>query len=389
MIKKENKTPFIFSLLMCVVVVLTVALPAFAQHPASARKMRSLNKGTVEERLAGQLDGKDVIEYTLTNPSGMQVRVMTYGATITDIVTPDRSGELASVVLGLDSLSHYAGWQNSLMGSTVGRVAGRIENGRFTLDGKEYILSSDIHGGKNGFDKRHWTGKTTQLDGAPAVEMSYLSKDGEEGFPGSLSVRVTFSLNKENELLIDYKATTDKATPLVLTNHSYFNLSGGKSHDALNTELTVFADQYLGYGEGSMPTGEILNVKNTAFDFTSSKTIGQDIDKVQQYTSGYDVTFALRNPSGALRLAARAFEPLSGREMEVYTTEPGLVFYSGNYLSDKVRGRNGVPYTKNGAFCLETQHYPNSVHNPEFPDTILRPGVAFHSQTIYKFAVRN
>ena len=360
----------------------------FSAHTSVAQKLRSLKKPVVTKELIGQIDGKDVFEFTLDNASGMEVRVMTYGATITDIVTPDREGVRNSVVLGLDSLSHYAGWQNSLMGSTVGRVAGRIENGRFSLDGKDYVLTSDIHGGQNGFDKRHWMGKATRIAGVPAVEMTYFSKDGEEGYPGNLSVKITFSLNKENELLIDYEATTDKPTPLVLTNHSYFNLSGGKRKDALNTELTILADRYLEYGEGSMPTGTIAAVKGTPFDFTRAKAIGQEIDQVQQYTSGYDVTFALKNQSGKLQLAARAFEPESGREMEVYTTEPGLVFYSGNYLSEKVTGRNGVPYTKNGAFCLETQHFPNSVHNPSFPNTILRPGEKFQSQTIYKFSVR-
>ena len=380
--KRTYQLPYLFG-----IGIFTLCFLVFT-HPSFAQKIRSLKKPVVKKELIGQIDGRDVFEFTLDNASGMEVRVMTYGATITDIVTPDREGERMSVVLGLDSLSHYAGWQNSLMGSTVGRVAGRIENGRFSLDGKEYVLTSDIHGGQNGFDKRHWIGEATRLGASPAVEMTYISKDGEEGYPGNLTVKITFSLNKDNELLIDYKATTDKATPLVLTNHSYFNLSGGKSKDALNTELTVFADRYLEYGDGSMPTGTIGEVKGTPFDFTHVKTIGEDIDKVQQYTAGYDVTFALRNQSGKLQLAARAFEPLSGREMEVYTTEPGMVFYSGNYLSEKVAGRNGVPYTKNGAFCLETQHYPNSVHNPSFPNTILRPGEKFHSQTIYKFGVR-
>jgi aldose 1-epimerase len=355
---------------------------AFSQNPDS------IEKSSVKKKLIGQVEGEDIFQFTLQNKSGMQVQVMSYGATITNIVTPDKFGERNSVVLGLDSLSHYAGWQNSLMGSTVGRVANRIENAKFTLDGKQYVLSSDIHGGENGFDNRIWTGKAIDDDEHPAVEMRYLSKEGEEGFPGNLLVKVTFSLNNKNEVLIEYEATTDKATPLVLTNHTYFNLSGGKDKKALHTELTVFADQYLEYGEGTLPTGNILEVENTPFDFTSPKTIGKEIEQVQEYANGYDVTFALGNQSGELALAARAYEPLSGRELEVYTTEPGMVFYSGNYLSEEVKGRNGVAYTKNGAFCLETQHYPNSVHNPSFPNTILRPGQIFHSQTIYKFLVR-
>jgi len=355
---------------------------------AFSQNLNSDKKSSIKKECIGQLEGEDIFQYTLQNKTGMQVQVINYGATITNIVTPDKYGEMQSVVLGLDSLAHYAGWQNSLMGSTVGRVANRISNKTFTLDEKEYTLSSDIHGGVKAFDKRIWSGKELPGENKVAVEMSYLSKDGEEGFPGNLLVTVTFALNNKNELLIDYSATTDKATPLVLTNHSYFNLSGGKDNKVLSTELTIFADNYLEYGDGSMVTGTILDVKNTPFDFTSPKTIGEDIEQVQRYTNGYDVTFVLRNQTGELALAARALEPLSGREMEVYTTEPGMVFYSGNWLSEKVKGRNGVPYTKNGAFCLETQHYPNSVNIPSFPDTILRPGKIFSSQTVYKFLVR-
>ena len=353
-----------------------------AQNKNSAKKM-SINK-----EIIGQVSGEDVFQYTLQNKMGMQVQLITYGAAITNIVTPDKDGKMNSIVLGFDSLNQYASNENSLMGSTVGRVANRISNKKFTLEGKEYTLSSDIHGGVNGFDKHIWKAKELAKKNELGVEMTYLSKDGEEGFPGNLSVCVTFTLKNNNDLVIDYRATTDKATPLVLTNHTYFNLSGGKETKALNTELTVFADQFLEFKDGSMPTGKILNVKETPFDFTSPKTIGKEIEKVQQYTNGYDVTFVLRNQTGKLALAAKAFEPLSGRELEVYTTEPGVVFYSGNWLSEKVKGRNNVPYTKNGAFCLETMHYPNSINTPSFPNTVLRPNEIFTSQTIYRFLVR-
>lgn len=359
-----------------------VAENVFCQNSNAAKK------SSISKEQIGQVQGQDVFQYTLQNKTGMQVQLITYGAAITNIVTPDKNGKMSSVVLGFDSLSQYAGNDNSLMGSTVGRVANRISNKKFTLDGQEYTLSSDIHGGVNGFDKRVWKGREIAKKKEPAVEMTYLSKDGEEGFPGNLLVVVTFTLKNNNDLVIDYKATTDKATPLVLTNHTYFNLSGGQDSKALNTELTVMADQFLEYGDGSMPTGKILDVKNTPFDFTSAKTIGREIEKVQQYTHGYDVTFALRNQTGKLALAAKAYEPVSGRELEVYTTEPGVVFYSGNWLSEKVKGRNGVPYTKNGAFCLETQHYPNSINTPVFPNTVVRPQETFTSQTIYKFLIR-
>ncbi|RZJ53796.1 MAG: galactose mutarotase [Flavobacterium sp.] len=353
-----------------------------------SQKAVKTEKSSISKKEIGKVQEQDVYQYTLQNKMGMQVQLITYGAAITNIVTPDKDGKMGSVVLGFDSLSQYAGSENQLLGSTVGRVANRISNKEFTLDGTLYKLSSDIHGGVNGFDKRIWKAKEILAKNEPSVEMTYLSEDGEEGFPGNLLVTVTFTLKNSNELVIDYKASTDKATPLVLTNHTYFNLSGGKDNKALDTQLTVMADRYLEYGGGSMPTGNILDVKQTPFDFTVSKTIGKDIEKVQQYTNGYDVTFALRNQSGKLALAAKAYEPLSGREMEVYTTEPGVVFYSGNWLSEKLKGRGGQPYTKNGAFCLETQHYPNAINTPAFPDTVLRPEHNFTSQTIYKFLVR-
>lgn len=365
-----------------------LSLTCLVTENVFSQNSNAAKKSFLSKEKIGQVQGQDVFQYTLQNKTGMQVQLITYGAAITNIVTPDKNGKMSSVVLGFDSLSQYTGNDNSLMGSTVGRVANRISNKKFTLDGQEYTLSSDIHGGVNGFDKRVWKGKEISRKNEPAVEMTYLSKDGEEGFPGNLLVVVTFTLRNNNDLVIDYKAITDKATPLVLTNHTYFNLSGGQDSKALNTELTVLADQFLEYGNGSMPTGKILNVKGTPFDFTSAKTIGKEIEKVQQYTNGYDVTFALRNQTGKLALAAKAYEPVSGRELEVYTTEPGVVFYSGNWLNEKVKGRNGVPYTKNGAFCLETQHYPNSINTPAFPNTVVRPNETFTSQTIYKFFVR-
>lgn len=382
----QNKN--IMNKLQLIVCLSFLSLTCLVTENVFSQNSNATKKSFLSKEKIGQVQGQDVFQYTLQNKTGMQVQLITYGAAITNIVTPDKNGKMSSVVLGFDSLSQYAGNDNSLMGSTVGRVANRISNKKFTLDGQEYTLSSDIHGGVNGFDKRVWKGKEISKKNEPAVEMSYLSKDGEEGFPGNLLVTVTFTLKNNNDLVIDYKASTDKATPLVLTNHTYFNLSGGQDSKALDTELTVHADQFLEYGDGSMPTGKILDVKNTPFDFTSAKTIGKEIEKVQQYTHGYDVTFALRNQTGKLALAAKAYEPVSGRELEVYTTEPGVVFYSGNWLSEKVKGRNGVPYTKNGAFCLETQHYPNSINTPAFPNTVVRPQETFTSQTIYKFLVR-
>jgi aldose 1-epimerase len=220
-----------------------------------------------------------------------------------------------------------------------------------------------------------------------ALRMSYFSQDGEEGYPGNLNVTVTYTLTNRNELKIDYQATTDKATPLILTNHSYFNLSGGKETKVINTELSILADQYLETGAQNVPTGRILDVQGTPLDFTAPQLIGSRIDETEN-GGGYDLTYVLRNQSGKLALAASAYEPLSGRKMSVYTTEPGVVLYTGNYLNESITGKGGKPFSRYGAFCLETQHYPDSPNQPKFPNCILRPGETFRSQTIYKFTIK-
>ncbi|WP_354355139.1 aldose epimerase family protein [Pedobacter sp. UYP30] len=348
-------------------------------------------KPTISKALFGELDGQKIYKYTLKNSRGMLVKVINYGAAIIDIETPDRNGEMGSVVLGFDSLKSYTGKQNQLLGSAVGRVANRIFNGKFTLDGREFQLTSNIHGGKLGFDRKIWNIEEVPGKKQVALKVTYFSKDGEEGFPGNLHVTITYTLTNDNQLSIDYAATTDKATPVVLTNHSYFNLSGGKNDKVLNTELSINADKYLQADKDAMPSGKLLDVKGTPYDFTSAKQIGRDILKNDEqliFGQGYDLTFALRNKTGKLALAASAFEPLSGRTLQVYTTEPGLVFYTANYLNEKIIGRGGKPLAKNGAFCLETQHYPDSPNKPEFPNTILRPGEKFSSQTVFKFGVR-
>ncbi|GAB3924786.1 aldose epimerase family protein [Mucilaginibacter myungsuensis] len=348
-------------------------------------------KPTITKTPYGELEGKKIYEYTLTNANGMQVKVINYGATITDIITPDKDGKLASVVLGFDSLKVYTGRMNALMGAVVGRVANRITNKRFTIDGQEYVLSGNIHGGAKGFNKRIWDIEEVPGNKEVALKVTYFSPDGEEGYPGNLKVTITYTLTNNNELKLDYKATTDKATPLILTNHTYFNLSGSKDDKVLDTELSIASDKFLEAKPGPMPTGKLLDVKGTPFDFTSPRKIGERIlDTAKQLTqvNGYDLTFALRNQSGKLAKIATAYEPLSGREMQVYTTEPGLVFYTGNHLNPGVIGRGGKASTKNAAFCLETQHYPDSPNIPQFPNSIVRPGETFSSQTVYKFSVR-
>jgi aldose 1-epimerase len=376
---------------------LLITISAFANSkPTALHHMRSsvskAEKPAITKALFGEIEGQKIYQYTLKNSKGMLVKVINYGGTITDIITPDKNKQMASVVLGFDSLKSYTGRENSVMGASIGRVANRIANKKFTLDGKEYNLTSNIHGGVLGFHKKIWNIEEVPGSKEVALKMTYLSIDGEEGFPGNLSMTITYTLTNNNELKINYEGTTNKATPVNVTNHSYFNLSGGKDDKILNTELSIFADQYLEATNGLIPSGNFLDVKGSPFDFTMPQKIGQRIaESNEQLTlgSGYDHTFILRNQTGKLALAVSVYEPLSGRVMQVYTTEPGVVFYTGNHLSEKVIGRGGKPFTKNGAFCLETQHYPDSPNQPKFPTTILRPGETYRSQTIFKFSVRN
>jgi len=331
----------------------------------------------------GEVDGKQIYQYTLTNSKGMQLKVINYGATITDVITPDRNGKMGDVVLGFDSLKQYLGRDNALLGAVVGRVANRIANKRFTLDGKEYILASNIHGGPIGFDKQVWN--IEEMSGKEvALKLTYFSKDGEMGYPGNLNVTVIYTLTNNNELKLNYTATTDKATPVVLTNHTYFNLAGN-TNKVSGWKLTILADKYLEADKDVMPSGNLLDVKGTPYDFTEPTTIGKNIAATG---NGYDLSYALRNKSGEMALAAMVYEPISGRQMQVYTTEPGLVVYTGNHFSERIIGRDGLHFNKWGALCLETQHYPDAPNHTNFPNVILRPGQTFTSETIYKFSVK-
>jgi aldose 1-epimerase len=344
-------------------------------------------KPSIQKTLFGETEGRNVYQYTLNNGKGMVVKVINYGATIMDIITPDKNEVPGSVVLGFDTLSSYTSRSNSLMGAVVGRVANRIANKKFILDGKEYVLSSYIHGGVMGFHKRIWDIEEMISKREVALRLTYLSRDGEEGYPGNLQVTLIYTLTEKNELKINYTAYTDKPTPVVLTNHTYFNLSGGRENKILNTELTIQADQYLESKPDQIPTGRYLDVKETPYDFTSPKQIGKNIDNTKD-SVGYDLTFILRKSINKLVPVVLAYDAASGRTLQVYTTEPGLVFYTGNWLSEKVKGRGGKPFTKHGAFCLETQHFPDSPNHSEFPDTILRPGQTFSSETVYRFSIR-
>lgn len=335
--------------------------------------------------------------YTLQNKEGMEVKITNYGAIVTSIKTPDRNGRIADIALGYNDVS---GYMNAVakpyFGAIVGRYGNRIAKGRFTLDGKEYTLKTNngenhLHGGIIGFDKVVWT---AEIVGKNSLKLSYLAKDGEEGYPGNLQVAVTYTLTENNELKIDYLATTDKKTPVNLTNHTYFNLKGEGDGDILNHELMINAKAYTPVDSGLIPTGQIEPVAGTPFDFTKPKPIGRDIGQQNQQLEfghdGYDHNFVLDKggKDEALTLAAAVYEPTTGRYMQVFTTQPGIQFYSGNFLAGNLKGKSGKTYLHRGGFCLETQHYPDSPNHPQFPGTILRPGEVYSIQTIYKFSTR-
>jgi aldose 1-epimerase len=316
---------------------------------------------------------------------------MTYGAILTSLTVPDRSGKAVDVVLGFSKLQDYLAG-HPFFGANAGRVANRIANGRFTLDGKEYRLATNngpntLHGGLKGFDKVVWSAKPVVIQGVPAVRFTYHSKDGEEGFPGNLTATVTYSLNDNNELRVAYTATSDKATPVNLAHHSYFNLDGAAAGDVLGHQVTIFADKYTPVDDTLIPTGKIDSVRGTPLDFTTPHTIGERIGELKGDPLGYDHNFVLRSSgSDEPVLAAKVVGTKSGRVLEVLTTEPGIQFYTGNFLDGKLIGREGSAYKKHGGFCLEAQHFPDSVNHPEFPPVILRPGKTYRQTTIYRFS---
>jgi aldose 1-epimerase len=323
----------------------------------------------------------------------MQVRLASYGARITSIKVPDRQGAFADVVLGFDSVEPYrTSLKKPYLGVTLGRYAGRIAQGRFTLDGVGHVLTCNSgpnhnHGGVTGFDKVVWNAKQLRN----GVQFDYTSPDGEEGYPGTLQVRVTYTLTDANEIIIDYRATTDRATPINLSNHSYFNLAGEGSESVLDHDLKINAERMLLIDKTSVPTGKTVPVADTPFDFRQPKRVGRDIDvdnKQLANGNGYDHTFVLNPGNGsALMPAATLYEKRSGRMLQVFTEEPGLQLYTANYLDGTLIGKTGRPYLKRSALCLETQHFPDSPNHPHFPNTILRPGESYKTRTIYQFSV--
>jgi aldose 1-epimerase len=340
-------------------------------------------------------DGTPVSQFTLTNSAGLTMKVINYGGIITNLIVPDRNGKLEDVVLGYDSLSDYLK-ESPYFGALIGRYGNRIAKGKFTLDGKTYSLAqnngpNNLHGGPNGFDKRVWNIEPYQVDNGAAIKLTYLSKDLEEGYPGNLNAEVIYHLTDSNELKIDYKATTDKKTVVNLTQHTYFNLSGNTKTDILGHELFIAADKFVPVDKTLIPEGKLKDVSGTPFDFKTPTTIGSRVDKddVQlKNGGGYDHCWVLKESGDSMKLAATLHDPNNGRVMSVYTTEPGIQFYSGNFLDGKITGKYGVVYNKRYGLCLETEHFPDSPNQKSFPPVVLSPGEVYKTQTVYRFAVK-
>ncbi len=355
-------------------------------------------KATTCERW-GDVDGRQILLYTLDNGRGLRMKVTNYGGIITALETPDRSGVSADVTLGYDKLADYVK-ATPYFGALIGRYGNRIANGRFSLDGAEYKLATNnspggipcgLHGGLKGFDKVVWDAEPVEKDGNPGLKLRYISRDGEEGYPGKLDVTVHYWLTPDNALRITYRATTDKATPVNLTQHAYFNLAGHAAGTILDHQLMLAADRFTPVDKGLIPTGDLRPVDGTPFDFRKATAIGARIgsqDEQMVFGGGYDHNWVVNGKAGEMRRAATMCEPKSGRVMEVWTKEPGIQFYCGNFLDGSNVGKGGKPYAYRTGFCLETQHYPDSPNQPKFPSTILRPGQTYDTETIYKFSAK-
>jgi aldose 1-epimerase len=358
------------------------------QAKPEAKEIKQMNAN--KESFGKTPDGKQVDLYTLTNTSGIRARITNFGAILVSLEVPDRNGNLADITLGFDKLDGYLG-EHPYFGAIVGRYANRIGKATFKLDGVEYKLAANngenhLHGGIKGFDKKVWRlediGDTSE---GAMVKLSYISEDGEEGYPGNLACSVIYTLTEDDKLKISYEAETDKKTVVNLTNHSYFNLAGQGSGDILGHVLTINADKYTVVDEGLIPTGENRNVKDTPMDFTTPMTIGSRIGQVE---GGYDHNYVLKSGGGKLALAVTVSEPTSGRIMEIRTDQPGVQFYTGNFLDGSITGKAGKVYKKHYGFCLETQHFPDSPNKPDFPSVVLRPGQKYTTETVYKFSTK-
>jgi aldose 1-epimerase len=379
---------------------LVISLSACSKMPAdktaSTDSAGTRTTNTVTTAPFGALpDGREVTQYTLKNASGIELRAITYGGIVTSLRTPDRTGAFTDIVLGYDDLAGYLK-TTPYFGAIVGRYGNRIAKATFTLDGAKHTLAANngpnaLHGGMVGFDKVLWTGKPFSTDSTSGVEFSYVSKDGEEGYPGTLTVTVTYTLTNANEFAIDYRATTDKATPVNLTQHTYFNLAGDGSGTILGHQMAIDADRFTPVDATLIPTGVLQAVAGTPFDFRKPTAIGARIDTPDEQLvngGGYDHNFVLTRSGEGLAHAARVVDTTSGRTLDVATTEPGVQFYSGNFLDGTITGKAGHVYQKRAGFCLETQHFPDSPNQASFPSTILRPGSTYSSRTVYTFGVQ-
>ncbi|HEV1993205.1 MAG TPA: aldose epimerase family protein [Candidatus Acidoferrum sp.] len=376
---------------MMMLMIFTGALLMTTMAPIGATPLPG---STTKKSFGKTPDGQPVDLFVLTNKGGAEASITNYGGAVVSLKVPDRNGKLADVVLGYDNADGYVA-DKSFFGALIGRYGNRIGHAQFVLDGKTYTLAKNngensLHGGIKGFNKALWSAKTISTRGGQSVELSYLSKDGEEGFPGNLKVTVIYTLTNTNALKIEYSATTDKKTVVNLTNHSYFNLAGQGSGDILGHLLMIPADQFTPVDAGLIPTGELRDVAGTPFDFRKPMAIGARIDRDEEQLKlggGYDHNFVLRPPMDRAEfLAARVVEPTTGRVMEVWTTEPGVQFYTGNFLDGKTAGKGGVAYPHRSALCLETQHFPDSPNQPKFPSAVLKPGARYHTITTYKFS---
>ena len=341
------------------------------------------------------MDGTDVDQFILTNNSGMEIRIITYGGIITSWTAPDKNGNYKDIVLGYNTLAEYEA-ETPYFGALIGRYGNRIAKGKFSLDNQEYTLAvnngvNHLHGGLKGFDKVVWDAKTIVSDSTVSLELSYLSKDMEEGYPGNLETKVTYTLNNKDELSVNYEATTDKPTIVNLTQHSYFNLTADFNKDILGHELVINADSFLPVDNTLIPTGEFRDVTETPFDFRTSKAIGTHIDNenIQLKNGlGYDHCWVLNDQDTGVRFVASAYEPVSGRLLEVFSNEPGIQFYSGNFLDGTLPSKNKGMYQHRTGFCLETQHYPDSPNQKNFPSVRLNPGEKYNSKTVFRLVIK-
>ncbi len=388
------KIPFSFLTIVSLLSLVSCHQNQSAKRPEQAAAS-TVPFSVVKTSFGNLPDGQPVSLYILSNNNGMTVGIMNYGGAIVSWTAPDRNGKYQDITLGCDSVGGYVKGV-PYFGAIVGRYGNRIAKGKFSLDGKTYTLAvnnigNHLHGGIKGFDKVLWTAMPAAGD-EPSLRLTYTSKDGEEGYPGNLAVEVVYTLQKDNSLKIDYKATTDKKTVVNLTNHAYFNLSGNGDNTILDHELVLNADKFLPVDKTLIPTGELKPVTGTPFDFTKNAKIGtriNDTTNIQiQYGGGYDHAWVLTDTSKTLKLAATVTEPTSGRVMEVLTTEPAIQFYTGNFLNGEVVGKGGTAYKRRSGLCLETEHYPDSPNKTKFPSTVLKPGEVYQTTTVYKFSTR-